>query len=313
MLKMNWTSIVLIKTHVLITFALFFFLSSCSVDMEASGKVDTYRKFQGLNRSPWWEGKETFTWERSYATYIRRLLDLESKNILLIKGEPFLSGGESYSLYKIVINPTEQKTGRKKLLITSGVHGDEKSGPQAILTWLEMVSQNPALCKERVEIIPVVNPWGFEYGCRYNPEGYDINRDFNLFVTPESRAVVHLIHGNKYNTRVDLHEASCNGSFVYSYRMGSTRKAKQLLKYLAENHFLLEKEYVSPKLFDEPGLVKVSGLQILGSRLIKRVPLGYYGSSTFSEATYTFETGKYLPDDEAISAQLKTIEFFTMD
>ena len=83
------------------------------------------------------------------------------------------------------INPTEPlpfiqiRGGRKKVLITSGIHGDEPSGPYAIAKFLlkEKLLQKIKQ-KLSADIIPLINPEGFRRRKRKNGKNQDINRYF---------------------------------------------------------------------------------------------------------------------------------------
>ncbi|MEK9194537.1 MAG: succinylglutamate desuccinylase/aspartoacylase family protein, partial [Patescibacteria group bacterium] len=66
--------------------------------------------------------------------------------------------------------------GKKRILITSGIHGDERSGPYTLIKFL-LEKQN--IKNLNADIIPLINPSGFEKETRENKNGKDPNRWFS--------------------------------------------------------------------------------------------------------------------------------------
>jgi len=68
--------------------------------------------------------------------------------------------------------------------LSSGIHGDEPSGPLAILA---LLARDSLWQGWRVVCFPELNPRGLRAGTRENPEGIDLNRDYAQPVTGEIR------------------------------------------------------------------------------------------------------------------------------
>jgi hypothetical protein len=68
------------------------------------------------------------------------------------------------------------------IYLSSGIHGDEPSGPQALLGLL-----NEGFFDDRFHwlICPTLNPTGLEAGIRENSRGVDLNRDYCLCESDE--------------------------------------------------------------------------------------------------------------------------------
>lgn len=79
-----------------------------------------------------------------------------------------------------------KREGLPKLYISSGIHGDEPAGPLAAQQLLEE-DQWP---EAEIWLVPCLNPMGFQIGSRFNPEGWDINRDYRHLRTEEARGHV---------------------------------------------------------------------------------------------------------------------------
>ncbi len=82
--------------------------------------------------------------------------------------------------------PARQPTGTTVYLST-GIHGDEPSGPLAVLEYLRTTSLSDSV--EWI-IAPLLNPSGLRAGTRENAAGIDLNRDFLRRRTDEVRAVI---------------------------------------------------------------------------------------------------------------------------
>jgi predicted deacylase len=69
-------------------------------------------------------------------------------------------------------------SGEKLTMIIGGMHGDEPAGFIAALKLAQHIKKNPSSIKNRVIIIPCVNPDGLLKGRRTNGRKVDINRNF---------------------------------------------------------------------------------------------------------------------------------------
>jgi hypothetical protein len=89
-------------------------------------------------------------------------------------------------------------SGSRRLLITSGFHGEEPAGP---LTLLEHLPQIVDYARERdvgLSIYPCINPSGFEDGTRYNRSGEKPNNDFLRYEVARGQWKGELTHGEAF-------------------------------------------------------------------------------------------------------------------
>jgi murein peptide amidase A len=103
---------------------------------------------------------------------------------------------------------------RKRVYISTGIHGDEPAGPLAALRLLQD-DQWPAdiafwLC-------PCLNPTGFSLNRRENYQGIDLNRDYRHLQTEEIRAhVAWLAKQPDFDVHLCLHEDwEAQGFYMY--------------------------------------------------------------------------------------------------
>ena len=105
--------------------------------------------------------------------------------------------------------------GRKRVLLSGGVHGDEPAGPEAVLAFLE---RNPVdlLRHFTFLILPCVNPFGYVHNRRENREGEDINRSFSEAGVREGEIVRRILKGKRFDLYVDFHEDwEATGFYMY--------------------------------------------------------------------------------------------------
>jgi predicted deacylase len=105
-----------------------------------------------------------------------------------------------------------------RLAMMSGLHGDERSGPIALLRWLEETATG-ALVPEGVSLwlAPLVNDDGWDL-IRREWKGIDLNRSFLDLVAPEFlREIMNSLRSAPPFLFIDLHEDS-DVSYAYVYR-----------------------------------------------------------------------------------------------
>jgi len=103
---------------------------------------------------------------------------------------------------------------RKRIYISSGIHGDEPAGP---LTILELFKQNPWPADISLWIIPCLNPGGFVLNRRENEAGIDLNRDYRNPKTDAVRAhIAWLEQRPRFDLSLCVHEDwEANGFYLY--------------------------------------------------------------------------------------------------
>lgn len=103
---------------------------------------------------------------------------------------------------------------RLKLYLSTGIHGDEPSGPLAVL---ELLRQNEWPAHLDIRLVPCLNPTGFDLNTRENAEGTDLNRDYRNPQTGEIRAhVAWMERQPRFDLAIVLHEDwEANGFYLY--------------------------------------------------------------------------------------------------
>ena len=140
---------------------------------------------------------------------------------------------------------------KRKLLVLAGVHGNEHAGLLAVPEILERFDPTAGV---RLTIVTPVNPVGAAELSRYNAEGYDINRDFERFLTPEARAVARVYEEERPDFVVSLHEGPQDASFFFANRYVNDGLARRLLAALERGGTRLASEDYLGLTLRPPGL-----------------------------------------------------------
>jgi predicted deacylase len=74
---------------------------------------------------------------------------------------------------------------RKRLYISTGIHGDEPAGPLAMR---QLIEEDRWPNDAALWVCPCLNPTGFPLNQRENSQGIDLNRDYRHFQSAEVRA-----------------------------------------------------------------------------------------------------------------------------
>ena len=116
-----------------------------------------------------------------------------------------------------------------RILVIGGVHGDERDSSIGILDaftkLLANAEENGALSAAVWDVVPIINPYGFDHKQRKNEDGYDINRDYSDweytydgktygFKTAEANLIRSLLATNHYDYLLDFHQVGV-GSAIY--------------------------------------------------------------------------------------------------
>jgi protein MpaA len=101
----------------------------------------------------------------------------------------------------------------RNLYFGTGVHGDEPSGPLAVI---ELLRQNK-WPEANLWLVPCVNPTGYRLNTRENGQGVDLNRDYRHLSTIEISAHARWLQAQpKFDLCLLLHEDwEANGFYVY--------------------------------------------------------------------------------------------------
>jgi hypothetical protein len=227
---------------------------------------------------------------RNYNEQIAFIFNLSGKFTVNEIGIVNYSGYE-YKMYKITYGAVKTNNTRKYLFI-SGVHGNEIAPIYAMKEFIQRLDLIMLIDNITIDFIYILNPYGFEYGLRYNGNGIDLNRDFINFRTNETKFLVNSIGDKKYTGVYDFHEhGSTTGFMLYYYSYNNRVKANNILKMLQKNNIPLENKFVDVILETKNGAIYVPFYaKIYFMNIIKQATTGLYFNKMKVDEVFVFET-----------------------
>ena len=139
----------------------------------------------------------------------------------------------------------------RRLLVVSGIHGNEQAGIMCIPEILERYDRDGPVA---LRVLTPVNPIGAAELSRFNADGYDINRDFIRFRTEEARIVQRTFNVFRPDFVLSLHEGPQDAAFMFANQHVDDALARRLLAALeAGGTTLATKDYFGLRL-RPPGL-----------------------------------------------------------
>jgi len=119
---------------------------------------------------------------------------------------------KDYPIYSI---HQKNETSSRRILIITGIHGNEIAGPLAIPRLLRDMTEEPTDLYKKwdLKIITIANPVGFAHQSRYTYSGRDVNRDFKRFKTEEALVLRSVLLEYKPDLLLSLHEGPQKGCF----------------------------------------------------------------------------------------------------
>lgn len=118
----------------------------------------------------------------------------------------------------IVHDPAVPLENLVRVFLVARQHGTEETGTTACLALLRyFASSNDPVARDLMRqmaliMVPVANPDGMSASQRRNGAGVDLNRDWNTFSQPETRAVAAAVKKYQPHALIDMHELPAGSS-----------------------------------------------------------------------------------------------------
>lgn len=188
------------------------------------------------------------------------------------------------------------------VLLSAGIHGDERCGPEALLNLFE----EQTFCREiRWVAAPLLNPAGYRLGSRENGEGIDLNRDFLRRRALETRCFMDWWLGQP--TPCDLHlslHEDWEAEGFYLYEINTSLRVSIAAEILAQLAGKVELQQSGP----------VDGHELAAPGLILHEPVpdepegwpeAIWITRTWPVQSYTFEApGRFSPRERGRALRL---------
>ncbi len=185
-----------------------------------------------------------------------------------------------------------------QIYLSAGIHGDEPSGPGALLRLLQADALPHG---HNYQICPCMNPGGLAAGTRENPEGIDLNRDYSNFNSREIAAHRDWVDARIASVDLALHlheDWEASGFYLYELNLHNRPSRAPAILNAARTHLPIE---TAPRI---DGRRAHGG--VIRPRKIPEVPGGIpeaiYFQERFGGLNYTLESPSGLALEKRIQA-----------
>lgn len=138
----------------------------------------------------------------------------------------WIGGQDSYHVNNVSVL-SQRLYNKPKILITSGVHGNERFTPVAVYEFMKKVCTDKDYVDIRTGfdfyVIPILNPTGIDADVRRNYQNIDINRDTVSKQTEEMKALIAYVDEvtnekqSKFLYAMDFHQAPTNDDVMSAF------------------------------------------------------------------------------------------------
>jgi len=243
---------------------------------------------------------------RSYKVILDRLNAFSrSANIPLEVLGKIFSDGESLPIIKLELN-SESKT-QKQVLISGGIHGDEPAGIETICEFLEKKLYIPFLRDWHIEILPCLNPSGYQRNTRNNYEDKDLNRLFKLVSSStEIEIIQKVLDNNPFDLTLELHEDSDSDGYYLFQKENqlSNPPLGRIILNSVEPIMPINRNSMIEENFADNGLIN----RLKEPNEMPWWPMALYSYHVGCQRCFTLETTPKFSMEIRIKAHLKAIE-----
>ena len=195
-----------------------------------------------------------------------------------------------------------------QLYLSAGIHGDEISGPFALL---EMLRQPDFFRDVHVTIFPILNPNGLFHGYRENLDRIDLNRDYRNTKSAEIASHLEVLKTfGRFDAAMFLHE-DFEDEGAYLYELNDSLPADLGSRIIAAmgRHVPIDRR---PEIEEVPA----TGGVLLRQDIIAKMgpieerpewPEAIYLSLHHTKVSFTTETPMLQPLEDRIAAQIAAV------
>jgi hypothetical protein len=199
--------------------------------------------------------------------------------------------------------------GAPHVYFSAGIHGDEFSGPLALL---ELLRRPEFFAAYDVTMFPILNPDGLAKELRENAGGIDLNRDYRNSKSAEILSHIEVLATlGRFDAAMMLHE-DYEGIGAYLYELNETLSPTLGIEIIAAMSKYVPID-LRPEIEEFPargGVISRNDIVALRGPIEERPdwPEAIYLSVNHTKVSYTTETPKPFPIEKRVAAQIAAIE-----
>jgi hypothetical protein len=198
----------------------------------------------------------------------------------------------------------------KRVLVLAGIHGDATAGVEYVLDLVGALAtalSSSVACD--MDIVPLVNPWGYVYDLPLNAKGVEIGRDFTDFDSLEARLIRRFLREKRYDLVIDLREdPDAEGFSIWQYGLSDETVSAKIVSSLRADGHPVEND--SSLLFLKPrnGIVAAPMWGLTFLRWFRQLTLAGYVRQNVSNLVFTVVTPLRRALVERVAMQRTAVE-----
>jgi hypothetical protein len=202
------------------------------------------------------------------------------------------------------------QAGLKRVLILAGIQGDATAGVDYLLDAVGILAAAaPGSVACDMDILPIVNPWGYVFNLPFNRNEINIGRDFVTFDSPEARVIRRFLRAKQYDLVIDLREdPDASGFFIWQYGLADENVSAQIVSRIRSSGFPVENDAGLLLLKPRDGIVAAPMWGLTFLRLFRQLTLAGYVRQNVSSVVYTVVTPQRLPLADRVAMQRMAVE-----
>jgi hypothetical protein len=198
--------------------------------------------------------------------------------------------------------------GAPRVYLSSGIHGDEISGPLALL---DVLRRPDFFAPFDTVIFPILNPDGLARGVRGNADGVDLNRDYRDPQTAETAGHVEALKTlGRFDAAMMLHE-DFEGVGAYLYELNDALPSTLGGNIIAAmgRHVPIDLRPVIEEFPARGGVISRRDIVAIHGPIEDRPdwPEAIYLGVHHTRVSYTTETPKPFPIAQRVEAQIAAV------
>jgi len=211
-------------------------------------------------------------------------------------------------IWRVAYRPLQ--TGLRRVLIVAGLHGNETAGVDYVFTLIQRLSAaGSPVASCDIDILPLINPWGWVHDLPSTPSGTDIADDFARFDSHEARVIRRFLRMKRYDLVVDLREdPGAAGFYLRQYGMGSSEASARTVDRVRRAGYPIENDPNGILQRPREGIVDVPLWSLRVWPLSRQLTIAGYMRRNVSAKVVTVITPAALPLADRIAMQRLAVE-----
>ncbi len=244
-------------------------------------------------------------------TSTRKMLqaaDTASAHLLVAEIGQIAHPGFKAPIWRVAYRPFQ--TDLKQVLVLAGIHGNETAGVEYVLSLIDRLRATPvSTTRFDMDILPMINPWGWVHDLPFTHARVDIADDFTRFDSPEARIIRRFLREKRYDLVLDLREdPRATGFYLRRYAMGDTEGSSRIVDRIRIAGYPVESDPGGILLKPKNGIADIPFWSLTFLRLTRQLTIGGYLRQNVSTGVLSVVTPATLPLADRIAMQQMAVE-----